>query len=280
MGKGARKVAVVQDMSGFGRCSMTVALPVLAAMGSQCCPVPTAYLSAHTGFSPEGGAVFHDMTEQMEGVMGHWTALGVSLDAIYSGFLGSAGQVNHLLKFLSRFRREGTLVLADPVMGDHGRAYRTCTPDLRARMSQLCAQADLITPNLTEAAMLLEEEYRERPDPALIRAWLERLSLGGTRSVVITGVSAGEGEIGAASIDRGTGKISVAMTRREEGSFPGTGDLFASVLLGGLLREETLEKAAALAADFVRRAVRRTLDLGTPVLEGVQFEGLLGALTG
>ncbi len=278
MMKRAPKVAVVQDMSGFGRCSMTVALPVLAAMGHQCCPVPTAYLSAHTGFPAGGGAVFHDMTEQMPAVITHWDELGVALDAIYSGFLGSAGQVDHLLNFADRFRREGSLVLVDPVMGDHGKAYRTCTPDLRARMGRLCAKADVITPNLTEATMLLGEEYRRCPDASLIRSWLERLSGGGERSVVITGVSTARGEVGVACIDGKDGKISFSMARQEGGSFPGTGDLFASVLLGALLRGEDLQSASVLAVGFVQRAVRRTLALGTPVLEGVQFEGMLGEL--
>ncbi len=258
---------------------MTVALPVLAAMGGQCCPVPTAYLSAHTGFPDSGRAVFHDLTEQLPGVASHWSELGVELDAIYSGFLGSARQVDYLLSFLARFRREGTIVLVDPVMGDHGRAYRTCTPDLRARVAELAAQADVITPNLTEAAFLLGEPYRENLNAATLRAWLERLSLEGRRSVAITGISTTPAELGAACIERAGGRIFFAMARREEGSFPGTGDLFASVLLGSLLAGEGLQSAAAAAVDFVSKSVRRTLALGTPVLEGVQFEGLLGELT-
>ncbi len=278
--KRAPKVAVVHDMSGFGRCSMTVALPVLATMGSQCCPVPTAYLSAHTGFPASGAAVFHDMTEQIPKVTAHWRELGVSLDAVYSGFLGSAQQVDHLIDFVGHFRREGNLVLADPVMGDHGRTYRTCTPDLCRGMGELCAQADVITPNLTEAALLLGETYRERPDCTLLRRWLERLSLEGRRSVVITGVSTIKGELGVACIERGGGRISFAMAQEEKGSFPGTGDLFASVLLGGLLRGEALSEASALAVSFVQKSVRHTLQLGTPVQEGVQFEGLLRELMG
>lgn len=254
---------------------MTVALPVLAAMGNECCPVPTAYLSAHTGFPVTERAVFLDLTETLPGVAAHWSELGVELDAIYSGFLGSAAQIDILLDFIARFRREGTLVLVDPVMGDHGKPYRTCTPDLCARMDALAVQADVITPNLTEAALLLGEEYRPEPDKATLRAWLERLSLNGQRSVVITGVSTAPGEIGAAGIERESGKISIAMTRQEKGSFPGTGDLFASVLLGSLLRGEDLPAAAAAAVEFVRKCVHRTLTLGTPVLEGVQFEGLL-----
>lgn len=274
----APRVAAVHDMSGFGRCSMTVALPVLAAMGCQCCPMPTAYLSAHTGFPATDRAVFLDMTRELPSVATHWGELGVELDAIYSGFLGSAEQITCLLDFISQFRREGTLMLVDPVMGDHGHPYRTCTPDLCARMDALAAGADVITPNLTEAALLLGEAYQEKPDRATVRSWLERLSLGGMRSVVLTGVSTAPGEIGAACIERGSGKISVAMGTREAGSFPGTGDLFASVLLGALLRGEGLQAATAEAVDFVQKCVHRTLALGTPVLEGVQFEGLLGEL--
>lgn len=274
----ATKIAVVQDLSGFGRCSLTVALPVLSAMGSQCCPVLTAYLSAHTGFPPSERSVFLDMTDQMARVTDHWAELGTELDAIYSGFLGSAGQIEQLRRFIDRFRREGTLVLVDPVMGDHGRQYRTCTDELCARMGQLAAQADVITPNLTEAALLLGETYCPGMEPARVRNWLERLSLDGRRSVVLTGVSTVPGEVGAACLDRDSGKVSFAMARQERGHFPGTGDLFASVLLGALLRGEDLQSANARAVDFVQRCVHHTIALGTPTLEGVQYECMLKEL--
>lgn len=274
----APKVAAVHDLTGFGRCSLTVALPVLGAMGCQCCPVPTAYLSAHTGFPASERASFLDMTGQLPRTSKHWVELGVALDAIYSGFLSSAEQIGLLGEFIGRFRQAGTLVLVDPVMGDHGRAYRTYTGEMCEKMKSLCDRADLITPNLTEAALLLDEPYCASPGPDQVRRTLERLSLEGKRSVVITGVSAGEGQVGAACLDRETGRTCIAMSRREEGQYPGTGDLFASVLLGALLRGGELRSAAECAVEFVRRAVRRTLELGTPVLEGVQFEGLLGAL--
>ncbi len=275
----APKVAVVQDLSGFGRCSLTVVLPVLAAMGNQCCPMLTAYLSAHTGFPSSDKAVFLDMTQQMAGVADHWAQLGTGMDAIYSGFLGSAEQIGQLRRFIDTFRREGSIVLVDPVMGDHGRAYRTCTNELCTRMVQLAGQADVITPNLTEAAILLGESYRPGLEAAQVRDWLERLSLDGRRSVVITGVSTVPGEVGAACLDRDSGKVSFSMARQERGSFPGTGDLFASVLLGSLLRGESLQSANARAVEFVQQCVHRTLVLGTPALEGVQFECILGELT-
>ena len=275
----APRIAAIQDISGFGRCSMTVILPVLAAMGGQCCPLPTAYLSAHTAFPASDHATFLDMTGQMAGTAAHWAELGVTFDAIYSGFVGSAGQIALIEDFYRRFRTGGSLILVDPVMGDHGKPYRTYTPDMCRRMGGLAAQADVITPNLTEAALLLGEPYESRPgEEQGLRRWLERLSLGGGRSVVLTGVSLGPGQIGAGFFDRTTGETGFAMAHQEPAQYPGTGDLFASVVLGALLRGETLARAAHRGADFVQRCVARTLALGTPILEGVQFEPLLGEL--
>lgn len=277
--KRAPRIAAIQDLSGFGRCSTTVVLPVLSAMGSQCCPMLTAYLSAHTAFPPNPHAVFLDLTAQLEETAEHWAQLGVEFDAIYSGFLGSAGQIAQIEGFFRRFRRPGTLVLVDPVMGDHGRPYRTYTPEMCGRMRELAAGADVITPNQTEAALLLGEDYGDRPrDEGGLRAWLERLSMDGRRSVVITGVSLRPGTTGAACFDRDTGGIHFAMAHQEPAHFSGTGDLFASVLLGALLRGEPLAAAAQRAASFVQHCAAYTLALGTPVLEGVQFEPLLGEL--
>lgn len=277
--KRAPRIAAIQDLSGFGRCSTTVVLPVLSAMGGQCCPMLTAYLSAHTAFPPSPHSVFLDLTAQMQETAAHWAELGVTFDAIYSGFLGSAGQIAQIEAFYRQFRREETLVLVDPVMGDHGKPYRTYTPELCRRMEELAARADVITPNLTEAALLLGEDYASCPgDEAGLRAWLERLSLNGQRSVVLTGVSLHPGATGAGCFDRTTGRTSFAMARQEPARFSGTGDLFASVLLGSLLRGEGLADASQRAADFVQHCVAYTLAVGTPLLEGVQFEPLLGEL--
>lgn len=272
----APRIAAIQDISGFGRCSLTVVLPVLSAMGSQCCPLLTASLSAHTAFPPSDKATFLDLTGQMEGTTAHWAELGVTFDAIYSGFLGSADQIRIIERFYQQFRGEHTRVLVDPVMGDHGKPYRTCTPDLCAKMRQLADQADCITPNWTEAALLLDEDYANRPtEETGIRNWLERLSLDGKRSVVLTGVSLTEGQIGAGYFDRITGTTGFAMAHQEPAHFPGTGDLFASVLLGALMRGDELPGSVRQAVDFVQRCVACTLEVGTQPLEGVQFEPLL-----
>ena len=275
----APRIAAIQDISGFGRCSLTVVLPVLSAMGSQCCPLLTASLSAHTAFPPSDKATFLDLTGQMEGTTAHWAELGVTFDAIYSGFLGSADQIRIIERFYQQFRGEHTRVLVDPVMGDHGKPYRTCTPDLCAKMRQLADQADCITPNWTEAALLLDEDYANRPTQETgIRNWLERLSLDGKRSVVLTGVSLTEGQIGAGYFDRITGTTGFAMAHQEPAHFPGTGDLFASVLLGALMRGDELPGSVQQAVDFVQRCVACTLEVGTQPLEGVQFEPLLKEL--
>ena len=275
----APRIAAIQDISGFGRCSLTVVLPVLSAMGSQCCPLLTASLSAHTAFPPSDKATFLDLTGQMEGTTAHWAELGVTFDAIYSGFLGSADQIRIIERFYQQFRGEHTRVLVDPVMGDHGKPYRTCTPDLCAKMRQLADQADCITPNWTEAALLLDEDYANRPtEETGIRNWLERLSLDGKRSVVLTGVSLTEGQIGAGYFDRITGTTGFAMAHQEPAHFPGTGDLFASVLLGALMRGDELPGSVQQAVDFVQRCVACTLEVGTQPLEGVQFESLLKEL--
>lgn len=275
----APRIAAIQDISGFGRCSLTVVLPVLSAMGSQCCPLLTASLSAHTAFPPSDKATFLDLTGQMEGTTAHWAELGVTFDAIYSGFLGSADQIRIIERFYQQFRGEHTRVLVDPVMGDHGKPYRTCTPDLCAKMRQLADQADCITPNWTEAALLLDEDYANRPtEETDIRNWLERLSLDSKRSVVLTGVSLTEGQIGAGYFDRITGTTGFAMAHQEPAHFPGTGDLFASVLLGALMRGDELPGSVRQAVDFVQRCVACTLEVGTQPLEGVQFEPLLKEL--
>lgn len=274
------RVAAVHDLSGFGRCSLTVALPVLAAMGVQCCPLPTAYLSAQTAFPKSDQAVFLDMTDQMARTTKHWKELDVEFDAIYSGFLGSEAQVGLLGEFIRDFRRDHTLVLVDPVMGDGGKPYRTYTPDLCRRMGELAAHADLITPNLTEAALLLGEDFDPAPGRDKVFAWLERLSLDGRRSVVITGVVPGPGLVGAGCLDRETGELSLSSAVQEPGIYSGTGDLFASVLLGALLRGERLEDASARVVRFVQRCAAYTAQRGGSGVEGVQFERLLGELNG
>ena len=268
------RIAAVHDLSCYGRCSLTIALPVLSAMGCQCCPLPTALLSAHTGFT---GGSFLDLTEEMQHIADHWARIDIHFDGIYSGFLGSAAQIGTVQQFITRFRGTG-LVVIDPVLGDHGQAYRTCTPELCNGMRRLAESADIITPNLTEASLLLEQSYEtiQAIDPA---ETVRRLSLEGRRSVVLTGYSTGDGQTGALCFDRADGSIQAVQVQRVPRDFSGTGDLFTSVLTGAMVKGVPLIQAARTAADFVQSCAARTLAAGNTDDEGVDFEPLLGTLT-
>lgn len=271
----APRIAAIHDLSCFGRCSLTIALPVLSAMGCQCCPLPTALLSAHTGIS---GFTFLDTTDEMRRISAHWSQLSLHFQAIYTGFLGSASQINLVEDFLRRFHAPDTLLVMDPVMGDHGTPYKTCTPALRQGLRELVAQADVITPNLTEAAILLDIPYHESQTAdasELVRA----LSLQGQRSVVLTGYAAAPGQVGALCYDRDTRQVEAVQTARVPQDFPGTGDLFASVLTGALTRGAPLLQAARTAVDFVGSCVARSVAEGAGKAEGVDFEPLLRQLT-
>lgn len=269
------RIAAVHDLSGFGRCSLTVVIPTLSAMGVQCCPVPTAYLSTHTGGFT--GNTFLDLTDQLEPVLAHWRGLGLTFDGVYTGFMGSREQIARTADLIRAFRRPGCRIVVDPVMGDHGRPYRTYTPDMCRAMASLAALADVVTPNRTEAALLLGEDYERlrldrEPD---CRRWAERLSRDGACSVVLKGVSLEPGTVGAACFDRDTGRTETVSAPLIPGQFHGAGDLFASVLSGALVLGWTLTDAARLAAGFTSACAARQ---GAPTREGLDFEPLLWRL--
>ena len=271
------RVAAIHDLSGFGRCSLTVALPILSSMGVQCCPLPTAFLSTHTGGFE--GFTFLDMTEEMPRVAGHWKQLHLDFQAIYSGFLGSARQIGTVENFIRDFRRPDTLVVVDPVMGDHGAVYQTYTPAMCDGMVHLAALADVITPNLTEAALLLGVPYTSLSrEEATYRAVVAALSLQGRRSVVLTGASLSPGQTGAMCFDARTGQTEAVQTAFVAHELHGTGDVFASVLTGALTQGDSLSQAARRAADFVRDCAVRTAAAGLSLREGVDFEPLLWTL--
>ena len=198
-----KRVAALQDLSCFGRCSLTVVLPVLSAMGVQGCPLPTAVLSSHTGgFGPVART---ELADQLQGTLEHWQRLGLDFDGVYTGYLSSPRQAALARRAVEALRRTGGMALVDPVLGDGGRLYASVTPELAAAMGELCQAADVITPNLTEAAVLLgrpPEQAREEP-LTLVRM----LSVGGRRSVVLTGVEPEPGQIGAAWFDREDGPV-------------------------------------------------------------------------
>lgn len=272
------RVAAIHDLSGFGRCSLTIVQPTLSAMGVQCCPLPTAYLSTHTGGFGEN--TFLDLTDQMAPVTAHWHSLGLRFDGIYTGFMGSREQISLTADFIRTFHSAGTTVLVDPVMGDHGRAYRTYTPEMCRAMGDLAVLADVITPNPTEAAILLGEAYTalRLDDEEACRRLAWALSLDGRRSVALTGVAPKKGMVGAVCFDRETGETTFALQPEVAGQFHGSGDLFASVLAGDLARGEGLARSAERAAWFTSMCIRRTGELGLPEREGLDLEPLLWRL--
>lgn len=266
-----KRVAAIHDLSGFGKCSLTVALPILSAAGIETSALPTAILSTHTGGI--SGYTYHDLTEDMRPVMKHWKSLDIKFDAIYTGFLGSFEQLDIVKEFFDAFRQEDNLILVDPVMGDNGELYTVFTREFAAGMRMLCQKADIIVPNLTEAALLLDEPFHPGPyTHAYIESLLRKLGALGPQKVVLTGVYFKEDELGAATYDRTTDTIDYVFTQKIHGYYHGTGDVFASALLSALLNDFSLIDAAAIAVHFTTDSIRRTYKAKTDYRFGVNFE--------
>ena len=271
------RVAAVHDLSCFGRCSLTVILPILSCLGLQACPLPTALFSTHLGGFRN--VAFRDFTPELTGFARHWTNEGVDFDCIYSGFLASAEQIRVVSDFIDDFSANRPLVLVDPVMGDGGRLYSLYTSAMQERIRQLVHKADVITPNYTEACFLLEESYRESAESlTAIHDWLIRLAALGPNQVVVTGVPLSGGKLANLCYEASTGKISHIVREQIPAHYPGTGDVFASVLLGKLLLGSSLPEAMRAADDFTALAVAQTFASGAPAREGILLEPCLPRL--
>ena len=281
------RIAAIHDLSCVGRCALTVIIPVLSVMGYQTIPVPTAFLSTHTGGFTD--LHFRDLTDDMHAVIEHFSKLEMNFGAIYTGFLGSELQIRTVKEFIERFgcvRDESgkmPLILIDPVMGDDGVLYSTYTPELVAGMRELSAHAHVLTPNLTEACLLTDAPYRDtermpaEEAEAFVRSLLKKLERFGCERIVITGVSLCNGIVLNLGKDADGTIFSVA--RKQIGvSYPGTGDIFASVLLGMLLAGNTFENACQSAADFVGTLIEASAKIDTPTRMGVALEPHLAKL--
>lgn len=269
------QAAAVQDISGFGRCSITVALPILSAMGVQVSCLPTAVLSTHTGGFK--GYTFRDLTEDMEPFFRHWQKENFRFDALYSGYLGSLEQLDIVQRFFDAFQTKENLTLVDPVMGDHGVLYSRFDDRMVQGIRALCKRADVIVPNMTEAAFLAGTPWRpDMHDEKEMEDLCARLMELGPKKVVLTGVRPQEGHLGAACYDGK--KLHIYAPPHVPKQYDGTGDVFASVLLGGMMLHRTLEEAIAMAADFTRECVERSMENGTDMHHGVDFEAGLGSL--
>ena len=273
-----KRIVTIQDVSCVGKCSLTVALPIISAMGVETAIIPTAVLSTHTMFQ---GFTFRDLTSDINPIMEHWKKEGFTFDAIYTGYLGSFEQIDLMHSLFEQFGKR-SLKIVDPCMADNGKLYPGFTPQFAKKMAGLCADADIIVPNLTEASFLLDIPYvGSGYDEAYIIDLLKKLAALGAREVVLKGIEFAtdqktligvKGKIGIASYNSETGKISWYFHRKMRQSFHGTGDIFASVMTGALMRGLSLEKSYALAGEFVVESIKKTLAHVDHNNYGVDFE--------
>lgn len=264
-----KRLLTIQDISCVGQCSLTVALPIISACGVECAILPSSVLSNHTaGFS---GWTFRDLTDEMPNILAQWKKEKVDFDAFYTGYV-SKTQIPHILDIMQETARPGALRIVDPVMGDGGKLYPGFDDDFPQEMCRLCKGADVIMPNLTEAALLLGEEYRTEYDQAYIEQTVKRLHALGAKNVVLTGVSLEPNKLGVACYDGN--EILYYFTDRLDVSMHGTGDCYASSFAGALMRGHSILESASIAADFVVETIRQSM--GDPShWYGVKFEKAL-----
>lgn len=272
------RVAALHDLSGFGRASLTVIMPILSTMGIQVCPLPTAVLSTHTG-GFEGYRIL-DLTDHMKDSIEHWKDLKIDFDAVYSGFLGSHEQVDVVTDFIRSFSRRGQLVVVDPVMGDNGKPYGPMGPEMITEMKNLVAYADVITPNITEAAFLLDEPFPDVMKEARCKDWILRLCDKGPRTIIITSVpvTGSEKKSSVIAYDNEDGRFWKVDCSYIPAYYPGTGDAFASVIVGSLLQGDSLPIALDRAVQFVSMAIRVSFGYSNPSREGILLERVLDTL--
>ncbi len=270
-----KSVAAIHDISGFGRCSLTVALPLLSAIGIKTSVIPTAVLSTHTGGFK--GNTFHDLTADIEPIAKHWKTEGLTFDAIYTGYLCSPAQVNSVISALNHISDDNTLIVVDPVMGDNGYSYSGFGRSFPSYMLRLCQRADIITPNITEACMLAGMPYKESGyDKEYIEQLLKKLYGLTNAKIVLTGISFEEKKIGSAIFE--DGEITYVFADKQSKSYHSTGDIFASVLTGAVLGGRSLKSSAQIAVNFVSLCIKQTIKDKTDARFGVNFETQIPSL--
>lgn len=271
-----KRIVTIQDISCLGKCSLTVALPIISAMGVEASIVPTAILSTHTMFS---GYTFRDLTDDMPDILAHWKNEGFAFDAVYTGYLGSQRQLSIVGDYFDAFKHPDNYIIIDPVMGDNGKLYTGFTDEFARSMGKLCARADIIMPNMTEAAHMLGVDYVAGGyDEAYISELLKRLTGLGARIAVLTGVSFEPGRIGVMSYDSHTDEYYMYIHDKVNKSYHGTGDIFASTVTGALVNGLPLSSALKMAADFTADCIRITAAEPNGIDYGVYFETLIPKL--
>ncbi len=268
-----KRIMTVQDISCVGKCSLTVALPIISAAGVEAGVLPTAVLSTHTAFSK---FTFKDLTEEISPIKDTLLELGIDFDAVYTGYLGSFLQLELVEDFIDSFKKENTFVLIDPVMADNGKLYSGFTPEFAKRMARLCAKADLVVPNITEAAFMLGVPYNPSYDEAYIKDMLKKLTSLGCPKAALTGISLEENKIGVYSYDSIADKYFYYANEKLPASYHGTGDIYASAALGAVMRGISLEKSLSIAVDFTLECMKKTEADPNHRFYGVNFESALG----
>lgn len=270
-----KRLVTIQDLSCFGKCSITVALPVISALGTETVVLPTAVLSTHTGEFKN--YTFHPLYDQFKGICDHWESLGVEFDSIYVGYIGSSELIDAVSDFIDRFKKENTVVFIDPAMADNGRFYSGLDENYALKLVSLCRKADIISPNMTEAMIMsgnCPADYKKTNDIKKIAAALSDIC----ENVIITGVH-NEKTISTIAYEKSTGNISSADKPLYDGVFYGSGDLFASAFIGMYLTGASLSEAVKNASDFVNDCILKTIDERDKYWYGLKFEQSLHILT-
>ena len=270
-----KKILTIQDISCYGQCSITVALPILSAFGFETAILPSAILSTHTsGFK---NFTVHDLSDEIPLIVNHWKNEGIKYDVLYSAYLGEVRHIDLVLKIKKELLKDNALFLVDPVMGDNGKLYPAFDMSYVEAMRRLVKEADIIIPNLTEACYLVNEEYKEKYDESYILNILNKLNKLGAKNIVLTGVSYKEGFIGIASLIKG--EYHYYEHIKIDKSYHGTGDVYTSAFLGAYLKNNDFQESIKLAAEYVVKAIENTLDDPNHNY-GVKFEPLLAHFAG
>lgn len=264
-----KRIVTVQDISCVGKCSLTVALPIISAMGVETAIIPTAVLSTHTMFSE---FTFKDLTDEIVPITNHWKKENIGFDAIYTGYLGSDEQINIIANMFKEFKTDSNVMVVDPVMADNGKLYPAFDEEFAAKMATLCGKADIILPNITEASFMTGMEYKEVYDEAYVKEMLGKLVSLGAKIAVLTGVGFEEGTTGVMGYDKEKDEYFFYSHKKYGKGYHGTGDVFASTFVGGLMRGKSWKEALKVAADYTAECIRVTMEDEKGCWYGVNFE--------